>query len=194
MSLLEEGASSATFTLDLPSGASLIADGGGFNIVVDTGETNITLGQVEAPWAVDAKGKELPTSYSWSNGVLTQTVDTAGAAYPIVADPAVTVGVGAEGFGFYWNMRGYQAKAIAATAVSVVLGALAGGCAGATKIPRIGGIVSSICGFVGAPTLKNVFAGIKRIMANASVSNNGCYQIKVPGGRALRKTKASNCD
>ncbi len=36
---------------------------------------------------MDAEGKHLPTSYTVSGNTLTQTVDTRGAVYPVVADP-----------------------------------------------------------------------------------------------------------
>lgn len=193
MSLLSEGESSALFEIELPYGASLVPNEGGFNLVIDADGSKVVLGQVEEPWAVDADGTRLPTSYSLSGSTLTQHVDTAGAAYPIVADPAVTVGAGADGPGVYWNMYGYQAKAIQAATVSAVALALAGGCAGASKVPRIGGMLAAICGFVGAPTLASVFADIKRILTNAKIDNNSCYQVRVPAGSGLHKTSRSNC-
>lgn len=99
----------------------------GFDVVIEADGTQFTLGHVEAPWAVDADGTRLATSYSLDGGTLTQHVNTTGAAYPIVTDPAVTVGVGADGPGVYWNMYGYQAKAIQAATVSAVALALAVG-------------------------------------------------------------------
>lgn len=44
---------------------------------------------VAQPWARDANGKDLPTSYTLDGTTLTQTVDTATAAFPVVADPRV---------------------------------------------------------------------------------------------------------
>lgn len=49
-------------------------------------------GHISAPWATDAHGKSLPTSYSVSGNVITQHVSTAGAAFPVVADPHYTWG------------------------------------------------------------------------------------------------------
>ncbi|MGG7464985.1 MULTISPECIES: hypothetical protein [unclassified Plantibacter] len=40
------------------------------------------------PWAVDANGHSVPTSYSVEGNVLVQHVNHAGAAYPVVADPS----------------------------------------------------------------------------------------------------------
>lgn len=193
MSLLTAGETSATFSIELPSGASLIPNGNGFNVVIEADGTNVSLGQIEEPWAVDANGTALPTAYSLDGDTLTQHVDTDGAVYPIVADPAVTVGVGADGPGVYWNMYGYQAKAITAASISAVNLALAGGCAGAAKVPKIGGMLSGICGFVGAPTLTSVFADIQKVLKNTSVDSNSCYQLRIPLGSGLHKTSKANC-
>ncbi|KQZ22328.1 hypothetical protein [Microbacterium sp. Root553] len=193
MSLLDEGESSASFTVDLPKGATLTPNGGGFDVVVDAGGTRISLGQIEAPWAVDANGTKLSTSYTLAGDTLTQSVNTEGAAYPIVADPAVTVGVGADGPGVYWNMTGAQAKAISAASASAVALALAGGCAGASKVPKIGGMLSALCGFVGAPTLSSVFGDIKKILTNSKIESNACYQLRIPLGSGLHKTGKANC-
>lgn len=50
-------------------------------------EVTATVGTIEPAWAVDANGAPVPTSYDVTDGVLTQHVDTAGAAFPVVADP-----------------------------------------------------------------------------------------------------------
>ena len=46
------------------------------------------------PWAIDANGNEVPTSFTWQDGTLTQHVDLTSPdiAYPVVADPAWTYG------------------------------------------------------------------------------------------------------
>ncbi|MBE1490777.1 hypothetical protein [Plantactinospora soyae] len=46
---------------------------------------------VRAPWATDATGKSLPTSYAVEGEYLTQRIDTTGAVFPVVADPSVDV-------------------------------------------------------------------------------------------------------
>jgi hypothetical protein len=60
---------------------------------VGTTTTQAQVITIKAPWAVDATGTSLPTSYTFANGILTQTVDTTGASFPIVADPWVTLGI-----------------------------------------------------------------------------------------------------
>lgn len=47
------------------------------------------LGHLDPPWAVDANGKSVPTSYSWRDGTLVQHVEHSSGdyQYPIVSDP-----------------------------------------------------------------------------------------------------------
>lgn len=59
---------------------------------VIVGADDAVLGEIEAPWAKDANGKSVPTHYTLDGNQLTQTVDHAGAAYPVVADPTVSLG------------------------------------------------------------------------------------------------------
>ncbi|MFK0071678.1 hypothetical protein [Arthrobacter woluwensis] len=46
------------------------------------------------PWAKDATGKQLPTSYAVQGNVITQKVNHQGAQYPVVADPSYGCGIG----------------------------------------------------------------------------------------------------
>ena len=81
--------------LGLPPGASMTPDGdGGFDIIKQRGRSGpaSALAHVAAPWAKDATGKSLPSSYSLDGTSLTQHVDTAGATYPVIADPQITWG------------------------------------------------------------------------------------------------------
>lgn len=49
-------------------------------------------GRISAPWAYDATGKALPTSFTISGDTITQHVDATGAVFPVVADPHYTWG------------------------------------------------------------------------------------------------------
>ena len=42
---------------------------------------------IAVPWALDANGEEIPTSYALDGTTLVQTVEHHGAAYPVYADP-----------------------------------------------------------------------------------------------------------
>lgn len=63
-------------------------------LLLDNGSVSVSdgesfLGGIDAPWAVDAEGRSLPTHYEISGTTLTQVVDTTGATFPVVADPTV---------------------------------------------------------------------------------------------------------
>lgn len=89
---LREGDSEVTFRKVTPEGLSIIErTPGSFEVVAD--DTLETISQIQAPWAVDATGRHLPTWYErvGADG-LRQEVDTTHAQYPIVVDPWVSVG------------------------------------------------------------------------------------------------------
>ncbi len=73
------------FEFGLPSG-----DGeGGIEVLNVEGDV---IGTVAPPWAVDANGDSVPTAYKLRDNILARTVEHAGAVYPVVADPSVTLG------------------------------------------------------------------------------------------------------
>ncbi len=77
------------FGLDAPDGFSpeIRADG-----VVDiVNERGDIAAQVEAPWAIDAEGRRVPTRFELRDDAIRQVVDhrTGGFAYPVVADPKI---------------------------------------------------------------------------------------------------------
>lgn len=91
--LPDESQTSASFTLTLPKGARIERlDDGSAAVVRDTEKYVEVYGTIEAPWAMDAAGKSLPTSYAVNGNILTQNVDTAGAVFPVVADPSYAAG------------------------------------------------------------------------------------------------------
>lgn len=93
--------SSVNYSLNLPAGAGLVPrpDGSlaisreivGPDPIAGIFRTE-EFGTIAAPWASDANGVALATSYSYANGVLTQSIDTTGAVFPVVADPWMTSG------------------------------------------------------------------------------------------------------
>lgn len=66
------------------------------------------LGGIDAPWAIDAEGRSLPTHYEITGSTLTQIVDTTGASFPVVADPTVNF------YGPYIQVRLNKAESYAA--------------------------------------------------------------------------------
>ncbi|GAA1117503.1 hypothetical protein GCM10009582_13400 [Arthrobacter flavus] len=76
------------YVLTLPAGGSLQQlDDGGIFILDQNGDRQ---GVIAPPWAKDANGKEIATSYLVEGNVVTQTVahtQAEGLAYPVIADP-----------------------------------------------------------------------------------------------------------
>jgi hypothetical protein len=110
-SIDQPGLQRVTFDLDLAAGYTLVLNPDGSGLVFDeqmltevqaageqvpSGQT-VDLGvavaaTLEAPWAVDAAGKELPTSYELVGDDLVQHVDTTRAVFPVAADPSFGLG------------------------------------------------------------------------------------------------------
>ena len=84
-----EAPSSYDYTFDVPSGTELVQAEHGYRIQPPAAAS---LGLLQNPWAIDAAGMSLPTSFSWQDGVLTQHVDfdDPGVTFPVLIDPAWT--------------------------------------------------------------------------------------------------------
>ena len=82
-----------------------------------------TIATIEQPWAFDANGQAIPTSYELDGNVLTQTVHTTSdTAYPVVADPSWYWWVGtaamcASSVGLLFSGVGLTAKFAKATKI-----------------------------------------------------------------------------
>ena len=73
------------FPMTVPAGASLVpSPDGGVSVIAADGAP---VAQIMPPWAYDANGTAVPTSYRVEGTTLIQTVSHADAAYPVVADP-----------------------------------------------------------------------------------------------------------
>ncbi|WP_157868466.1 hypothetical protein [Streptomyces caatingaensis] len=83
------------FALNLPEGALVLPDAdGGYHVSRTTaGGKSVMVGAIEAPWAKDANGKPVATSYKLEGNTLTQHIETnKDTAFPVVADPKITWG------------------------------------------------------------------------------------------------------
>ncbi|MFL2001295.1 hypothetical protein [Microbacterium sp. A1-JK] len=118
---------------------SLLEDGSA--LVSDSSGAGINL--IAAPWARDANGVELPTHYTVEGNVLTQHIDTAGAVFPVVADPTSECGIG--WCSIYFNRT--ETSAIAAGSAEGAT-AVAAGCAAVNII--IGGLCAAGFGLTAA--------------------------------------------
>ncbi|WP_354505134.1 hypothetical protein [Oerskovia enterophila] len=110
--------------------------------------TSTVIGELAAPWAVDAAGDVVATAYVIEGNSVTQRVDVQpGATYPVVADPSISYGLG-----IYYHFN----RAETATLASYGLGgasAITAGCAALGSLAAgIGAIVAgAACAVYGGP-------------------------------------------
>lgn len=87
--------SPTVYAYGLPTGlAAELQSDGSVSLVASDGNASFEVAHIAAPWATDATGRDIPTHYVLSGGRLTQVVshNGAGATYPVVADPTVSLG------------------------------------------------------------------------------------------------------
>lgn len=78
------GPSSYDYTVEAPADAELVQVGELYFLE----DATQVYGVLQAPWALDAAGTPVPTSYTWDGGTLTQHLDFAkDTVFPVVADP-----------------------------------------------------------------------------------------------------------
>lgn len=188
LTVLRKG-SEARYKFDLPAGAQLTeAPGGALAIVKLDGDVGgKTLGLIEAPWAVDAAGKALPTEYTIKGSTLVQSIDTTGATYPVVADPQVTNGFDFP-FGPIWMVKFSKGD------VNWIVGGRTGWAAGALMViicAAISGPAAVACGLIGsfyAVSFSNMFK------AAYNRNPNNCVYMKFTYGGLPLEWYRYNCD
>ena len=154
-----------TYDVSLPPGGYLAQAEDGSIGVFDA--NNVLLAAVDAPWAKDANGRDVPTHYVVDGSSITQVVDhgSPGIAYPIVADPSWT-----------WYPWGYAIKYTYSETLAIAsqnsdAAALAILCGLLTPVPAVA------CGLAGVI--------ISRVSANyvsGIASRGNCLQMNVPWG------------
>jgi hypothetical protein len=88
----------SSYKFTLPTGYKLVPQTDGSIAIMSGPETKAptqatTLGWIDSPWAIDANGVSVPTSYTVSGKVLTQTIQpNASTVFPVVADPSISFG------------------------------------------------------------------------------------------------------
>ncbi|WP_165399841.1 hypothetical protein [Xylanimonas ulmi] len=82
-------AATLTLATSTPEGATWVPQDDGSLLLRPADQAADPLMAVDAPWAVDAEGRALPTAYTVdADGTITQHVDTTGAVFPVVSDPS----------------------------------------------------------------------------------------------------------
>jgi hypothetical protein len=87
--IIDSDAAPTDFRFPVAGATHLTADPhGGINVWAG----DAIVATVATPWAIDAQGMAIPTSYRIDGTTIIQTVSHDGAAYPVVADPQFTWG------------------------------------------------------------------------------------------------------
>lgn len=142
LSVLENDSAPKTYSYAF-QGASLFPDGkSGYDVI----QNMVVVAHVAPAWAKDANGRTVKTWYSADGSVLTQHVDTEGAAFPVVADPWIadhgwtifTVGLNAKDQRIIASGYGTAAGAIIGAVICSELTVGAAACA------IIGGVVGNV--------------------------------------------------
>lgn len=149
------------------------------------------VGTVAAPWAIDAAGRSLHTWYEATPGNrLVQRVDTAGASYPITADPRLTFGRG-----IYLNLSGVEVQGMLAFLIAGGGAAAYLSCKGLAKLPsEVKKVVELLCkvpAVAAAATIKNVLNALKSL---GEINAYACYQKRiVPNQGNWKIVDGKNC-
>ena len=85
----DRAATAYRFVVHLPQAASMRLQPDGSITVSRNGGA---IGSFRAPWARDASGRSVRTFYQLNGSTITQRIDTAGAQFPITADPHYSSG------------------------------------------------------------------------------------------------------
>lgn len=146
-----------SFRVGIDGGGTLQpTDDGGIDVIDAQG---FAIGRIDPPWAVDAEGRRLPTRYDVRDTTIVQTVDHAGGAYPIVADPKFTRGTVTGTI--YFNKL--ETRDIASA------GAGAAVCTVIMRLGVPGAIIGSGCAVAAASIV---------VQANRAKNRNMCLKIK----------------
>lgn len=171
IAVLGAGQDTATFPGLLSRGQHFVPDPvqeGGYVVQDSSGALVAT---IDVPWARDATGRDLSTSYSVDgSGNLVQHVDTTDAVFPIAADPRVTWGWYGPDINIYqWEATPVAEAFTAATAT----GTLAA-CNFAKADKRIAGMLKMACASLGFSKMQTFIDAVKAI---ADLPQGECHKI-----------------
>jgi hypothetical protein len=171
--VIPDEASAHEFTYRFGDGVVPELESDGSARLID--ESGAQIGAVAPPWAVDADGAEIATSYRVDGDALVQTVSAAeGTVYPVVADPTTSIGVG-----FYYHFNRAETRTWAGYGAAGTVGATAG-CAAA------GGLGGPIVAVVVGAACAKIAGGM---IHAAGVANNSrpakCFYTRVIPGTGI---------
>lgn len=172
--------SSYDFEVELPAGVEPAPRADGGMDLVQKGaaepedpdvDVSAVVGRIMPAWAVDANGAKLPTSYSFENGTLTQSIKfNADTAFPVVADPEVAW------MGYFVRLAYSKKETLSMRDQGVIVGGLA----------ALGAAVSAAAGPAAPVVVAALYAvsatavGIIAATASNAVGDGKCLQLDVP--------------
>ncbi|WP_166984701.1 hypothetical protein [Canibacter zhoujuaniae] len=165
----DHNASYMDFGYTLPEGYQLEArSDGGFSLLSESGTVE---GEIDAPWAIDADGKELPTSFELVDGsILRQHVNTEGASLPIVLDPSWS----------WWLVTAGKC------AVSIAPLLVTGGAAIAARVPKLISFINKLSKTPKIATAITKVGGVKNAAVAAIKNAVITLRSKLPQGIASK--------
>lgn len=158
------------FGLALPAGFAVQQSGHGGGLAITTSNGSTVVGTIDAPWAKDATGRQLATSFSVEGNYVTQHVDTTGAAYPIVADPDVHTNCGVTSCRFYFT-RTVTKNLQSTLGTANTAGAIFAGAVMCGKLPTPWSVVCA-----GAVAVYGFWIAYE---INAAANRNGCFVVEI---------------
>ena len=164
-----QGVSYMDFGYALPEGYQLERrSDGGFSLLSESGAVE---GEIDVPWAIDADGKELPTSFELVDGsTLRQHVDTASASFPIALDPSWS----------WWLITAGKC------AVSIAPLLVTGGAAIAARVPKLISFINKLSKTPKIATAIAKVGGIKNAAVAAVKKAVITLRGKLPQGIASK--------
>ncbi|RMI09591.1 hypothetical protein [Cellulomonas triticagri] len=181
------------FAYGIRGAAPVVREDGGVDLI-DTetgGSLRQVLAAIDAPWALDALGSPVATSYRVDDGQVVQVIEPdEGTVFPVVADPRITFGIGAY---VSLNRTEIRAAASALGALSAVSGAA--GCVAlgeAIKGAKLVPWIKYACGALGFNPLMGILKSLLSTVESHYTAS--CYQARVPAQQpAWKAVPAKNC-
>jgi hypothetical protein len=161
------------FDLQVPPGSRLsLQTNGGVDVLNPQGRI---LAQVAAPWAKDAAGQNVKTSYRIDGTSLVQNVKlTDHTQFPVIADPKLTYG-----FGVYLNLWGWEANAYGPALGILMAGGAVAVCTSSNVPAPITLLVKFICNAGVSGAAWELLKNLNDYIRSGSFNSNTCYQKKI---------------
>lgn len=175
-----EQSTSATFTAQIPEGFEAVRrSDGGFDIVAgsilreaseEAGlQGEFILASIDAPWAVDADGRNVATSFELQGEELVQSIHLEGdEAFPVVADPRVVLR------GYYASIYYNASETRSMRDQGVIIGALFAAMAMIAALPG-GSLIAAAMGVIGLTAV-----GVIATTASNAVADRRCLRVDIP--------------